>query len=93
MNIQKCWDCDNTVDMPQANVCFKCAQRKYDELITLIFTSKGGMYSLQDVKDQYYRELARNEIDRMDLDAYINEYFVPCYDGSLKFLGYERATV
>ncbi len=45
------------------------------------------MNSLQDVKDTYYRDLANLD---MGLDEYIIEYYTPCYDGDLNFLGYER---
>ncbi len=48
------------------------------------------MDTLQNVKDKYYEDLANLNVLRMGLDKYIREYYVPCYDGDLNFLGYER---
>ncbi len=49
------------------------------------------MYTLQDIKDMYYSDLANDLIGRMSLDLYIKEYFVQVYDEHLTFKGYERA--
>lgn len=48
------------------------------------------MCTLQNIKDQYYHDLAVLDIMRMSLDEYIKEYYVQCYDAQLNFIGYER---
>jgi len=48
------------------------------------------MYTLQDIKNAYYLELANGETDRMSLDDYIRENYIPCYDAELNFEGYDR---
>lgn len=47
------------------------------------------LYSLQDVKDNYYQALSMGLIERMGLDEYIREYYVQTYDNQLDFIGYE----
>jgi len=46
------------------------------------------VYSLQDIKDNYYRALSWGMIERMGLNEYIKEYYVRVYDINLNFLGY-----
>ena len=48
------------------------------------------MYTLQNIKDTYYAELASGETERRPLEQYIREQFIPCYDDELNFLGYDR---
>lgn len=48
------------------------------------------MYTLQDIKDQYYHELATGQTERRGLEQYVREEFIPCYDEDLNFMGYER---
>jgi hypothetical protein len=48
------------------------------------------MYTLQNIKDEYYTDLALGLIGRIGLEEYINEYYLRCYDDNLEFLGYDR---
>lgn len=50
------------------------------------------MYTLQDVKDMYYAELALEHIDRMSLDEYLMKNFIQTYNNELTFIGYERSS-
>lgn len=47
------------------------------------------MYTLQDIKDRYYSDLANGDTERRSLEQYIREEYTPCYDEKLNFLGYE----
>lgn len=52
-----------------------------------------AMYTLQQVKDTYYAELANLNITRMDLDTYIREYYISVYElgeESIELIGYNR---
>jgi len=49
------------------------------------------MYTLQEVKDTYYLELAMGLI-KHGLDSYIKANFVRTYDTSLNMIGYDRET-
>jgi hypothetical protein len=51
------------------------------------------MYTLQQIKDQYYHDLFLKMIERMELEAYIKEYFVRCYDIEGNLLGWEKSRV
>jgi len=48
------------------------------------------MYTLQQIKDQYYYELATGQTERRGLEQYIREEYIPCYDEDLNFLGYDK---
>lgn len=47
------------------------------------------LYSLQDVKNNYYQALSWGIIEHMGLNEYIKEYYVQVYDINLNLLGYE----
>ncbi len=46
------------------------------------------MKTLQDIKDQYYRELELGVINRMGLDEFIRAHYEHVYDAELNFIGY-----
>jgi len=46
------------------------------------------VYSLQDIKDNYYQALSWGMIEHMGLNEYIKEYYVQMYDTNLNFIGY-----
>lgn len=48
------------------------------------------MYTLQNIKDEYYYELAHGYTVRISLEDYIKEYYVQCYDEELNFIGYDK---
>jgi len=48
------------------------------------------MYTLQNIKDAYYCDLANNDTERRSLDAYVREEYTPVYDEKLDFLGWEK---
>jgi hypothetical protein len=47
------------------------------------------MYTLQNIKDTYYSDLAFGLTER-GFDEYLRENYVPVYSISLDLLGYER---
>lgn len=48
------------------------------------------MYTLQNIKDTYYTELALGYTKVKGLEDYIKDNFVRVYDQDLDFMGYER---
>lgn len=48
------------------------------------------MYTLQQIKDSYYVELALGDSERRSLEQYIKDEYVQCYDDEMNFLGYEK---
>lgn len=46
------------------------------------------MYTLQNIKDRYYLDLALGNTERRPLEQYLREEYVPCYDEQFNFLGY-----
>lgn len=48
------------------------------------------MYTLQNVKDRYYTELAVGCIGVMKLEEYLRVLFNRVYDDELNFIGYEE---
>lgn len=48
------------------------------------------MYTLQNIKDQYYADLANGDIERRSLEEYIREEYIPCYDDELNFMGWDK---
>lgn len=48
------------------------------------------MYTLQDIKDQYYMELAMDDKVRCDLQDYVREHFIPVYDEEFNFIGWDK---
>jgi len=51
-------------------------------------TFMNTVYSLQDIKNNYYQALSWEKIENMGLNEYIKEYYVQVYDINLNFLGY-----
>lgn len=47
------------------------------------------MYTLQQIKDRYYAELAKGIVERQPLEQYVKRYAIPCYDCNLNLVGYE----
>lgn len=48
------------------------------------------MYTLQNIKDEYYTELALGNIYKKSFDDYLRENYQQIYDNDLNFLGWER---
>ena len=48
------------------------------------------MYTLQYIKDTYYKELSLGIIDR-GFDQYLKENYTQMYDAQLNFIGYSRS--
>ena len=51
-------------------------------------TFMNTVYSLQDIKNNYYQALSWEKIENMGLNEYIKEYYVQMYDINLNFIGY-----
>ena len=49
-----------------------------------------GMYTLQNIKDEYYTLLSNNELENRDFEKYLKENYVQVYDGNLNFIGYVK---
>lgn len=49
------------------------------------------LYTLQDIKDNYYQAMSMGLVERMGLDEYIREYYTPTYDEELNFIGFQGA--
>lgn len=55
-----------------------------------LWLKEKNMYTLQQIKDIYYYELATGQTERRGLEQYIKEEFIPCYDDELNFMGYDK---
>ena len=64
----------------------------YDLIKTAIETKQreSNLLTLQNIKDQFYVELASDSTICMSFEEYVRELYTPVYDAELNFLGYEH---
>lgn len=48
------------------------------------------LLTLQNIKDQYYADLALGDTERRGLEEYLRDEYTQVYDSNLQFMGYEK---
>lgn len=48
------------------------------------------LLTLQNIKDQYYADLALGQTERRGFETYLRDEYTQVYDANLQFIGYEK---